>query len=141
MKHSLKDYKNDLSYWEELVLKGDLIYPDEHVLRFIFRNKFKIALDFGCATGRHLECLNRAGVKKIIGVDINQKPLEIVFARLNERVEMGRGRLILLNNKDKSLKDTLGDTKVDAIISWGVLHLFTPNIVVNLLSEFKNHLN
>ena len=25
MKHSLKDYKNDLSYWEELVLKGDLI--------------------------------------------------------------------------------------------------------------------
>lgn len=141
MKHSLKDYKNDLSYWEELVLKGDLIYPDEHVLRFIFRNKFKSALDFGCATGRHLECLNRAGVKKIIGIDINQKPLEIAFARLNERVEMGRGRLILLNNKDKSLKDILGKTKVDAIISWGVLHLFTPNIVVNLLSEFKNHLN
>lgn len=89
MKHSLKDYKNDLSYWEELVLKGDLIYPDEHVLRFIFRNKFKSALDFGCATGRHLECLNRAGVKKIIGIDINQKPLNVAFVRLNKCVEMG----------------------------------------------------
>ncbi|HDX6266333.1 TPA: hypothetical protein RPV94_001893, partial [Campylobacter fetus subsp. venerealis] len=39
------------------------------------------------------------------------------------------------------LKDIIGGTKVDAILSWGVLHLFTPNIVVNLLSEFKNHLN
>ncbi|EAI3919652.1 TPA: class I SAM-dependent methyltransferase [Campylobacter fetus subsp. venerealis] len=53
----------------------------------------------------------------------------------------GGGRLILLNNKNKSLKDIIGGTKVDAILSWGVLHLFTPNIVVNLLSEFKNHLN
>lgn len=110
-------------------------------MRFIFKNKFQSALDFGCATGRHLECLNRAGVKKIIGVDINQKPLDVAFVRLNERVEMGGGRLILLNNKDKSLKDIIGETKVDAIISWGFLHLFTPNIVVNLLSEFKNHLN
>lgn len=91
MKHSLKDYETNLAKWEELVLKGDLIYPDEHVLRFIFRNKFKSVLDFGCATGRHLECLNRAGVKKIIGIDINQKPLEIAFARLNECVEMGGG--------------------------------------------------
>ena len=53
----------------------------------------------------------------------------------------GGGNLEVLNNKDKSLKDILGETKVDTIISWGVLHLFTPNIVVNLLSEFKNHLN
>lgn len=140
MKNSFKDYETNLSKWEELVLNGDLIYPNEHVVRFIFKNKFQSALDFGCATGRHLECLNRAGVKKIIGVDINQKPLEVAFARLNECVEMG-GRLILLNNKNKSLKDIIGGTKVDAILSWGVLHLFTPNIVVNLLSEFKNHLN
>lgn len=89
MKNSLKDYETDLAKWEKLVLKGDLIYPDEHVVRFIFKNKFQSALDFGCATGRHLECLNRAGVKKIIGIDINKKPLEIAFARLNERVEMG----------------------------------------------------
>ena len=89
MKHSFKDYETNLAKWEELVLKGDLIYPDEHVLRFISRNKFKSALDFGCATGRHLECLNRAGVKKIIGIDINQKPLDVAFVRLNERVEMG----------------------------------------------------
>ncbi|QQF52304.1 class I SAM-dependent methyltransferase [Campylobacter fetus subsp. venerealis] len=89
MKNSFKDYEKNLAKWEELVLNGDLIYPNEHVVRFIFKNKFHSALDFGCATGRHLECLNRAGVKKIIGVDINQKPLEVAFARLNERVEMG----------------------------------------------------
>lgn len=140
MKNSLKDYETNLAKWEKLALKGDLIYPNEYVVRFIFKNKFQSALDFGCATGRHLECLNRAGVKKIIGVDINQKPLEVAFTRLNERVERV-GKLILLNNKNKSLKDIIGDTKVDAILSWGVLHLFTPNIVVNLLSEFKNHLN
>ena len=46
MKNSFKDYETNLAKWEELVLKGDLIYPDEHVLRFIFRNKFKSALDF-----------------------------------------------------------------------------------------------
>lgn len=140
MKNSLKDYETNLAKWEKLALKGDLIYPNEYVVRFIFKNKFQSALDFGCATGRHLECLNRAGVKKIIGVDINQKPLEVAFTRLNERVERV-GKLILLNNKNKSLKDIIGDTKVDAILSWGVLHLFIPNIVVNLLSEFKNHLN
>ncbi|CUU89059.1 class I SAM-dependent methyltransferase [Campylobacter hyointestinalis] len=87
MKNSLKDYETNLAKWEKLALKGDLIYPNEYVVRFIFKNKFQSALDFGCATGRHLECLNRAGVKKIIGVDINQKPLEVAFTRLNERVE------------------------------------------------------
>ncbi|CUU82421.1 class I SAM-dependent methyltransferase [Campylobacter hyointestinalis] len=134
--------ENAYKLWEEHVSTGYLLYPNEYLTRYIFANRksFKTVLDFGCGDGRHLEMMSKAKIPNIIGVDINQKPLEVAFTRLNERVERV-GKLILLNNKNKSLKDIIGDTKVDAILSWGVLHLFTPNIVVNLLSEFKNHLN
>lgn len=137
----IKDYHCNLTLWQDLVKKGDLIYPNENVVRFIFANNFNSALDFGCGNGRHLEVFLRAKIKKIIGVDMNEMPLKTSFARLNESAENSLIKLILLNNKNKNLKELLNATKIDAVVAWGVLHLFTPKIALDLLKEFKSVLN
>jgi len=62
----IKDYHCNLTLWQDLVKKGDLIYPNENVVRFIFANNFNSALDFGCGNGRHLEVFLRAKIKKIV---------------------------------------------------------------------------
>ena len=139
--NDIKDYHESLALWQDFVIQGDLIYPNENVTRFIFKNKFTSALDFGCGAGRHLDAFLRAGIKTIIGVDINELPLKKSFERLNENATKAKAELILLNNKNKTLKQLLPELKVDAIVSWGILHLFTPQIAQNLLKEFKSILN
>lgn len=139
--NDIKDYHESLALWQDFVMQGDLIYPNENVTRFIFKNKFTSALDFGCGAGRHLDAFLRAGIKTIIGVDINELPLKKSFERLNENATKAKAELILLNNKNKTLKQLLPELKVDAIVSWGILHLFTPQIAQNLLKEFKSILN
>ena len=42
MKNSVDDYKEHFDFWEDLILSGDRIYPSEFVVRFAFKNKFKI---------------------------------------------------------------------------------------------------
>lgn len=139
--NDIKDYHESFALWQDFVIQGDLIYPNENVARFIFKNKFTSALDFGCGTGRHLDVFLRAGIKTIIGVDINELPLKKSFERFNENATKAKAELILLNNKNKTLKQLLPTTKVDAIVSWGILFLYTPQIAQNLLKEFKSILN
>nr|WP_314398433.1 class I SAM-dependent methyltransferase [uncultured Campylobacter sp.] len=143
----------DLKKWQELVLKGDLIYPHEAVARFAAKFKPASAMDFGCGTGRHLACLAKAGAKKLIGVDINALPLAAValkFGAIKEAKEWENGKklnlengttLELFCNDDKNLSEILSDRKVDAVISWGVLHLYEPSAAAEILKEFANSLN
>lgn len=143
----------DLKKWQELVLKGDLIYPHEAVARFAAKFKPASAMDFGCGTGRHLACLAKAGAKKLIGVDINALPLAAValkFGAIKEAKEWKNGEklnledgatLELFCNDDKNLSEILSDRKVDAVISWGVLHLYEPSAAAEILKEFANSLN
>ena len=135
----------DLKKWQELVLKGDLIYPHEAVARFAAKFKPASAMDFGCGTGRHLACLAKAGAKKLIGVDINALPLAAValkFGAIKEAKEWENGTTLeLFCNDDKNLSEILSDRKVDAVISWGVLHLYEPSAAAEILKEFANSLN
>ena len=143
----------DLKKWQELVLKGDLIYPHEAVARFAAKFKPASAMDFGCGTGRHLACLAKAGAKELIGVDINALPLAaaaLKFGAIKDAKEWKNGKklnlengttLELFCNDDKSLNEILSDKKIDAIISWGVLHLYEPSAAAEILKEFANSLN
>ena len=38
--NDIKDYHESLALWQDFVMQGDLIYPNENVTRFIFKNKF-----------------------------------------------------------------------------------------------------
>ena len=141
-----RNYGN-LKKWQELVLKGDLIYPHEAVARFAAKFKPASAMDFGCGTGRHLACLAKAGAKELIGVDINALPLAAValkFGAIKDAKEWENGKklnlengatLELFCNDDKNLSEILSDKKVDAIISWGVLHLYEPSAAAEILNE------
>lgn len=77
--NDIKDYHESFALWQDFVMQSDLIYPNENVTRFIFKNKFTSALDFGCGTGRHLDVFLRAGIKTIIGVDINRTATKKIF--------------------------------------------------------------
>ncbi|MCR8678276.1 MULTISPECIES: class I SAM-dependent methyltransferase [Campylobacter] len=141
MINSVNDYKEHFELWEDLVLSGDRIYPSEFVVRFAFKNKFKSVLDFGCANGRHLECFSKAGATKLIGVDLNQKPLDLAKSRLEHIINSRGGTLELYSNKNRDINEILKDIKVDAIVAWEIAYLYTPNIALNLLKSLKSHLN
>lgn len=141
MRNSVEDYKEHFELWEDLVLAGDLFYPSEPVVRFAFKNKFKSVLDFGCANGRHLECFSRAGATRLIGIDLNQKPLDLAKARLEPIITARGGVLELYSNKNRSIDEILGDTKLDGIIVYGMIYLYTPNIALEILKSLKSHLN
>ncbi|MBQ3166746.1 class I SAM-dependent methyltransferase [Campylobacter sp.] len=141
MRNNVEDYKEHFEFWEDLILSGDRIYPSEFVVRFAFKNKFKSVLDFGCANGRHLECFSRAGATRLIGIDLNQKPLDLARSRLEPIMQSRGATLELYSNKNCSIDEILKDTKVDAILAWEIVYLYTPNIVIELLKSLKSHLN
>lgn len=145
-------YDLDLKQWGDIVLKYDLIYPHEAVARFAAKVKPKSVIDFGCATGRHLLCFARNEASRLIGVDINEAPLALTAAKFgaikNENeykdgqiFKIQNATLELFCNKNKTLDDILGDTKTDALLCWGVLHLFNQDIATELLRQFNSHLN
>lgn len=141
MKNSVNDYKEHFDFWEDLILSGDRIYPSEFVVRFAFKNKFKSVLDFGCANGRHLECFSKAGATRLIGIDLNQKPLDLAKSRLEPIINSRGATLELYSNKNRDINEILKDIRVDAILLWEIAYLYTPNIVLNLLNSLKSHLN
>lgn len=141
MRNNVEDYKEHFELWEDLILSGDRIYPSEFVVRFAFKNKFKSVLDFGCANGRHLECFSRAGATRLIGIDLNQKPLDLARSRLEPIMQSRGATLELYSNKNRSIDDILGDTKLDGIIVYEMIYLYTPNIALDILKSLKSHLN
>lgn len=141
MRNSVKDYKEHFELWQDLILSGDRVYPSEPVIRFAFKNKFKSVLDFGCANGRHIECFSRAGATRLVGIDLNQKPLDLARTRLEPIINARGGTLELYSNKNRSIDEILGDSKFDGIIVWEMIYLYTPLIALEILKSLKSHLN
>ncbi|QCD45277.1 class I SAM-dependent methyltransferase [Campylobacter mucosalis] len=150
LNNDFKFYKEQLKIWDKLAVKGDLIYPHEAVARFAAMTKPESVIDFGCATGRHLFAFANSGSKRLVGIDINTAPLEITalkFGVIKDKSEFRQGRfdlenasLELYSNEDRNLDEILGDFRADAVLCWGVLHLYHKDLAAKLLSDFKSQL-
>ena len=43
--------------WERHVSNQFMLYPNEALTRFIYKNDFKSVLDYGCGDGRHTQMI------------------------------------------------------------------------------------
>lgn len=79
--------------------------------------KDKICLDAGCGGGRYTVALSRLGAKKVIGIDINEKPLSDAREKIRE---------FKIKNtyfkKGNVLKIPFPQDSFDFVLSNGVLH-------------------
>lgn len=123
-------------FWNNEILRGNLIWPDEQVIRFIKRNftpnsELKI-LDFGCGAGRDTLALAQDGYQ-LIAMDYNQSGLDIIDTKAK--------RLGLSNNiqcvKNSGLEVPLNPESVTAIIADGSLFYYTQEDTLKLLHNLK----
>lgn len=125
--------------WGEEIKKNVMLYPNEHVVRFmannykdIHNNSIKMALDIGFGSGRHLKLLLDYGFQTY-GIDYSEESL------------MAANEILGNNNMLKKLE--LGDFKelnygegyFDVVIMYGVAFLrCVDEIIVDL--KFVNQL-
>lgn len=65
--------KRNQEFWAKEVVRANLIWPDEFVIRFVKRNFRNIAdtvvLDYGCGAGRNAIALAKEGYQ-VIAMDL-----------------------------------------------------------------------
>ena len=103
-------------FWGSEITRGNLIWPDEFVIRFVkrnYRNKENtVILDFGCGAGRNAVALASEGYE-IIAMDYTEEAIAIV----NEK----KGTLPIKAIKNKGLEIPVAPGSIDAVIADGSL--------------------
>lgn len=134
-------YEETKKRWAEEVVKGNLYYPHESVVRFIMKDRAKNAafMDFGCGAGRHAIVAARAGYT-VWAADYNEEALELgrkreaeeaAFLGLEERINWV---------KTPENEEVLGMACFDKILAWGSLFYQTRAQIINQLIKLKGWL-
>lgn len=116
------------NFWAKEVCRGNLIWPDECVIRFAHKNMQPGAtiIDYGCGAGRHSIALAQDGYK-MIAIDYNADVLEKVKQRkVNLPVTVMQGDM--LQKPDNMCE-------VDGIVAHGSLFYNEHDIIVRILSN------
>lgn len=126
-------------YWNNEILRGNLVWPDEQVIRFVKRNfkpnsAFKI-LDFGCGAGRDTIALAQDGYQ-MIAMDYNQSGLDIINAKA-EHLGLSNVQCI----KNSGLDVPLKSESVQAIFADGSLFYYTQEDTLKLLGNLRKCLS
>ena len=79
------EFENTRRFWGNEVVRGNLIWPDENVIRFVKRNykPGNIILDFGCGTGRNAVALSKDGYN-CIAMDYTEKAINFIKQKAKE---------------------------------------------------------
>lgn len=134
-------YEETKKRWAEEVVKGNLYYPHESVVRFIMKDRTKNAnfMDFGCGAGRHAMVAARAGYT-VWAADYNEEALE-----LGRKREAGEAAFFGLEEqihwvKTPENEEELGIGCFDKILAWGSLFYQTHEQIVKQLIKLKGWL-
>lgn len=70
-------FEKTREFWGKEIVRGNLIYPNVNVIRFVKRNMVpgSTILDFGCGAGRNTIALSMEGYK-CIAMDYTDEALE-----------------------------------------------------------------
>ena len=131
-----------MNQWSDIIIRGNLIFPDEFVVRFLSNeyknisdNKNKTAVDFGCGAGRHLNLLQMWGFNTI-GVDINSDIFEVATNNFNN---LNEANVTLINT---SMIDYIkSDNSFDLAILWGTIFIQDRSSIIRTLRDLRKNTN
>ncbi len=121
--------KNTSQIWNDHYnrVKSKLLFPDENLVRILSKIEIKEgkALDFGAGSGRHSILLKNFGFK-VTALDYSENSLSLV------------------KEADNSIETVLADlppypfkdNEFDILVSWGVLHYNSQNIIKDMINEY-----
>lgn len=132
-------FEKTRQYWGSAIKRGNLIYPNDQVIRFIkryFKDKKDIKiLDFGCGGGRNSVALLREGYN-VTAMDYTTEAIEMTRDKCRQ-IGMEDATIILNTGFDIPISAN----SVDAIIADGSLFYYTKDditkVVTNLCKIMK----
>lgn len=123
-------------FWGNTIKNGNLIYPDEHVIRFVKKNyrepEKTTLLDFGCGAGRNTIALLNEHFK-VVAIDYTDEAISITRekCRLSGYEET---EIIRSSGMDVPIEAE----SVDGVIANGSLFYNSQDRIIDLLKEIKN---
>lgn len=119
--------------WAEDRKLHDLKWPDENVVKFLYKNKEKVMegkiLDFGCGSGRNTRVMADMGLD-IIAMDYNKECLDLTAKKIPQYDKI----LYICNDETKI---PLEDQSINTIIADGALFYLSRKKEMELLSELS----
>ena len=126
-------FEQTRKYWGSELSRGNLIYPNNQVIRFVKRN-FKAnrditILDFGCGAGRNTIALFNEGFN-VIAMDYTDTAIEMTREKL-KRIGISDSAII----KNKGFEIPLDCNSIDAVIADGSLFYYPKKDITKILSN------
>lgn len=126
-------------FWGKEIKRGNLVYPNEQVIRFIKRyysqKKEITVLDFGCGGGRNTVALLNEGYN-VIAMDYTDEAIEMTKEKCDK---MGFKDVKIVKNDGVEIP--LSDKCIDAVIADGSLFYNSKNdtrkIIINIGKTVK----
>lgn len=130
----MKIDENTKQFWNGEVVRANLIWPNEMVIRFVKKNYKPGAdtriLDFGCGAGRNSLALAKDGYN-VVALDYGADAIKL----LNQKIEPGMNVETILSNGDDI---PVQAQSIDGIVACGSLFYFDTEDTIELLRRLKN---
>ena len=125
-------FEKTREFWGKEIVRGNLIYPNVNVIRFVKRNMVSGAtiLDFGCGAGRNSIALSKEGYK-CIAMDYTEEALSLT------RQKVAETSLEIDIVQNVGLEVPLVENCVDGIIADGSLFYNKKSDVITLLKNLR----
>lgn len=127
----MNEFEATRKFWRNEIVRGNLMWPDEHVIRFVKRNfsPEKVILDYGCGAGRNSVALAQEGYQ-MVAMDYTDEAIHLV--------ESKAGGLNISVVKNDGFNVPLEPGSIDGIIAVGSLFCNKKRENAQILSNLKN---
>ena len=126
------NFEKAREFWGKEIVRGNLIYANVDVIRFVKRNMVQgdIILDFGCGAGRDSIALSMEGYK-CIAMDYTEEALKLIKHKIS-------GTSLEIDVvQNMGIEVPLAENCVDGIIADGSLFLNKKSDIIILLKNLK----
>lgn len=128
-------FERTRAFWGSAIQQGNLMYPNDHVIRFVKKNfhnpsEIKI-LDFGCGGGRNTVALLSEGFD-VIAMEYTESATKMTREKCKG---MGKNNISIIQNSgfDVPLKDDY----IDAIVADGSLFYYNMTGIITILRNLR----
>ena len=127
-------FESTRQFWGGTVRKGNLIYPNDQIIRFVKRNykeKNISILDFGCGGGRNAVALLSEGYN-VVAMDYTDDAVDMTTDKIKQ---IGIDNPVVVKNI--GFEVPLEPYSIDAIVADGSLFYCTKENIIQIIKNLK----